>query len=116
MARRADKVLVIDDETRTRSLLARLLRDAGYDVVGETCGAAALRAVEARNYDIVITDVFMPYVDGVAIARAARTSRLQDHRDLRRLRKTICRDRSTDGERFRSRYGPLQTVFGRRAH
>jgi DNA-binding response OmpR family regulator len=31
-----------------------------------------LRAVEARNYDIVITDVCMPDVDGVAIARAAR--------------------------------------------
>jgi DNA-binding response OmpR family regulator len=72
MATRADKVLVIDDETRVRSSLARLLRDAGYEVVGETCGAAALRALKARNYDVVITDVFMPDIDGVAIARAAR--------------------------------------------
>jgi CheY-like chemotaxis protein len=68
------KVLLVDDEEVLRSLLSRMLADAGWDVIQAENGAQALDA--ARGLDgqlgLVVTDVHMPVMDGVEFARAFR--------------------------------------------
>jgi two-component system, chemotaxis family, chemotaxis protein CheY len=69
---RCFRILLIEDDAILRSSLGNLLRGFGHDVEGHATGRSGLVALRAGNYDVVITDVFMPEVDGVAIARAAR--------------------------------------------
>ena len=63
-------VLVVDDEEPLRQLLAVILRDRGYQP--RTVGSAedALKELAARDYDLVMTDVRMPHMDGIALTRA----------------------------------------------
>jgi CheY-like chemotaxis protein len=66
-------VLVIDDDTRSAHLLARLLRQDGFDVEVAGDGGAALRRLErAPSPDAIVTDFRMPQADGMAVAQFAR--------------------------------------------
>ncbi|HJQ85629.1 MAG TPA: sigma-54 dependent transcriptional regulator [Candidatus Binatia bacterium] len=67
-----DAILVADDEPGVRESLAEVLRDAGYSVHAAADGAAALAAVEANDFGVVITDLRMPGADGLAVLRRAR--------------------------------------------
>lgn len=60
-------VLCVDDETNILSALKRVLRGAGYCVVTSGDGAQALRRLEEMPIDIVISDMRMPGMDGVAL-------------------------------------------------
>jgi DNA-binding NtrC family response regulator len=67
-----EAVLVTDDEPGVRESLAEVLRDAGYDVQVAADGLAAIAALEARDFAVVITDVRMPGADGLAVLKRAR--------------------------------------------
>ncbi len=69
------RVLVIDDEASMRFTLEAVLGDAGYEVETAESGAAGIAAFEARGADVVITDLAMPEVDGMAVLA---TMRVQD--------------------------------------
>ena len=69
---RNPRVLIVDDEPDIREVIGSMLLAAGYDVVEQESGAAALSAVNGGGFDVVITDVLMPDVDGVAIVQAVR--------------------------------------------
>ena len=58
------RVLVVDDEEPVGNLLARLLRDLGHQPVVVSSGAAALEAIAAGGFDLVLTDVKMPGMSG----------------------------------------------------
>jgi DNA-binding response OmpR family regulator len=62
-------MLVVDDEERICRLLGRALRSAGYAVDSATSGGAALRAVQARDYDLVVLDLMLPGVTGSEVLR-----------------------------------------------
>jgi DNA-binding NtrC family response regulator len=66
------RILVVDDETRMATVIAMALGRAGYEC--ETCsdGAAALKALEARPADLVVTDWKMPQMDGIELLRQLR--------------------------------------------
>ncbi|HEY0936858.1 MAG TPA: SpoIIE family protein phosphatase [Trebonia sp.] len=66
------RVLVADDNADMREYLARLLRTAGYQVTAVTDGQAALDAVRAETPDLVVSDVMMPRLDGLALVAALR--------------------------------------------
>jgi two-component system response regulator MprA len=69
-------VLVVDDDARSASLLARLLRADGYDADVTTDGAAALaRLTRDPVPHAVVTAFHLPHADGLAIARYARSRR-----------------------------------------
>lgn len=68
------KILLVDDETRFCQLTAENLREAGYDVDNLTDGKEALTRLGKGNYDVVITDLKMVPVDGMAILAAAKES------------------------------------------
>jgi DNA-binding NtrC family response regulator len=66
-------ILVIDDELQIRRLMARALEGAGHAVAAAENGRVGLDHFMARPFDLVITDIIMPDVEGVEVVRAIRT-------------------------------------------
>lgn len=66
------RVLVVDDEASIRDLLAKTLALAEYDVDLAPDGRSALERLRIIQYDLLITDLKMPGVDGLAVIREAR--------------------------------------------
>ncbi len=66
------RALIADDEQTNRTLLIKLLSDLGFETEQAGNGAEALKAVAKHRPDIVITDLAMPVMDGLAVARALR--------------------------------------------
>lgn len=62
-------VLVVDDDDDSRRLLAHLLERRGYFVVLADGGSAALDALRAIDFDVILLDVMMPVMDGFAVCR-----------------------------------------------
>jgi DNA-binding NtrC family response regulator len=66
------KILIVEDEPDLCEMIADVLRDEGYGVDCATDGAAAVAAAEATSYDVVLTDVRLPKLDGLALVRRLR--------------------------------------------
>jgi DNA-binding NtrC family response regulator len=60
-------VLIIDDESRLRGLLRVVLSQAGHTIIEAGTGADGVAAFEAHRPDLVLTDVSMPGMDGIAV-------------------------------------------------
>lgn len=67
-------VLVADDEASIRHVLTLVLSESGYAVRAVADGEEALKELAARTYDVVISDVRMPKVDGMALLKQALAS------------------------------------------
>jgi CheY-like chemotaxis protein len=67
------RILVADDEEAIRNLLARALRQDGHEVMTACDGADALELLVRENgaFDLLLTDIRMPVMDGIALALAA---------------------------------------------
>ena len=65
-------ILIIDDEKDVRVVLKEVLRRAGYDVTLAANGRDGLEKLAADGADMVITDVIMPGIDGVAMVQQIR--------------------------------------------
>ncbi len=61
------KILVVDDDALSRSVCLDILEGAGYSVTIATNGTEALAAVESADFDIVLTDLVMPGMDGIEV-------------------------------------------------
>lgn len=67
------RVLVVDDEESIRLFAARVLRQAGYEVVVASEGPEALRIVEEQApFDVFVIDLMMPTMRGHELARRLR--------------------------------------------
>ena len=66
------RVLVVDDEEGIRSFVAESLERDAHEVKQVAEGAAALRALESEAFDVVVTDLKMPGIDGMDILRRVR--------------------------------------------
>ncbi|MCB9546541.1 MAG: sigma-54-dependent Fis family transcriptional regulator [Myxococcales bacterium] len=66
------RLAVLDDEHRVAEILALVLRREGYTVDAFHAPAACLQALADRAYDLLITDLRMPDLDGVEVLRRAR--------------------------------------------
>jgi CheY-like chemotaxis protein len=69
------KILVIDDEPGIRLIICRALEDAGHEVVEFENGRGAIENVEGEAADLLITDIFMPDVEGIETIREIRRRR-----------------------------------------
>jgi len=72
MEKAQKRVLVVDDEDNIRSILIRTLMAEGYDVTGASSGAEAVAKVEDDTFDVLISDVRMPGMDGLETVRAIK--------------------------------------------
>jgi signal transduction histidine kinase len=68
------KILVVDDEPNILLTLTAILQYEGYEVDGVAGGAEAIAAVHQHHYDLVLTDLKMPEVDGLAVLEEVRRS------------------------------------------
>ncbi len=66
------RVLVVDDEASIRDLLAKTLALAEYDVDVAPDGRSALERIKMYTYDLLIVDLKMPGIDGLAVIREAK--------------------------------------------
>jgi excisionase family DNA binding protein len=69
---RARRVLVVDDEASVRELLERILAVAEYEVEAVPDGPAAIARLRAASVDLVVTDLNMPGIGGLDVAREAK--------------------------------------------
>jgi two-component system chemotaxis sensor kinase CheA len=68
-------ILVVDDSITTRTLEKNILQAAGFSVTTATDGEGALRQLRERAFDLVVSDVQMPNMDGIALTRHLRESK-----------------------------------------
>ena len=68
----ARRILVVDDEAAIREVLARYLTAAGYQVAEAADGPAALQAVAAQPWDLVVLDLLLPGLSGQEVCRRIR--------------------------------------------
>ena len=66
------RVLVVDDEASIRDLLSKTLALAEYDVDVASDGRSALERIRIYQYDLLIADLKMPGIDGLAVIREAK--------------------------------------------
>jgi len=66
------QLLVIDDDAVTRELLTEVLQSEGYRVAACDSGPRALERAEHEHFDLAVTDVRMPEMDGIAVTRALK--------------------------------------------
>jgi DNA-binding NtrC family response regulator len=63
----AEKILVVDDEQSMTQFLSIVLRKEGFEVTAVSNGRDALERVKAENFDVIITDIKMPGMDGIQL-------------------------------------------------
>lgn len=66
------KILVIDDEELVTESLKKLLNKAGYEVVVVNNGMRALESVKDNNFDLIVSDIRMPDMNGIEIIKEIR--------------------------------------------
>ena len=73
---KAGRILVVDDEESTRSMLSDYFIDLGYDVETANDGEDALKKFIPGAFDCVISDLFMPTIDGLELLKKIKN---EDH-------------------------------------
>ncbi len=66
------RILVVDDEPAVRTLVAKTLAACDYDVETAEDGPSALERMKTTSYDLLITDLKMPGMDGLSVVREVR--------------------------------------------
>jgi two-component system cell cycle response regulator CpdR len=63
------RILLAEDEDAMRAYLARALENAGYEVVAVGRGTEALPHLETERFDLLLSDIVMPEMDGIELAQ-----------------------------------------------
>lgn len=64
-------ILVVEDELELKKILVQTLTRQGYEVTGCGLGHQALAELRAKNFDVLLTDLMMPEMDGIALLQLA---------------------------------------------
>ncbi len=65
------RILLAEDDAAMRQYLERALEKSGYQVVAVDRGTAAIPHLEAGGFDLLLTDIVMPEMDGIELAQKA---------------------------------------------
>ena len=71
-------ILIAEDDTAVREFVSRALRQDGHDITAVGDGQQALNALTKGRFDLLLTDIVMPRLDGIALALKAS----KDYPDL----------------------------------
>jgi CheY-like chemotaxis protein len=101
------KILLAEDNAVNALLISELLRRRGHSIRQVTTGTAAIAAIENESFDLLLTDIHMPGMDGIDAARAIRVIEEQCGRprmpivaltaDALETGKRACREAGMDG-------------------
>ncbi len=67
------KLLIVDDDKTTRKLLSLYLKSKGYEVASAENGLDALEKLGTEDINLVVTDMNMPYMDGIELTKTLRS-------------------------------------------
>lgn len=70
------KILIAEDDSELRQLFSHVLAKHGYSVTGVDNGAEALKALDLTYFDLIISDIMMPVMDGYELVRSLRSTGL----------------------------------------
>src|SRR4028118_315266 len=65
------KILLAEDDSSMREYLARALERVGYSVKAVGCGTEAMPLLQSESFDLLLTDIVMPEMDGIELAQKA---------------------------------------------
>jgi DNA-binding NtrC family response regulator len=65
------RVIIVDDESSSRAILKKIVSDAGYTVTVASSGEEALKKISASRFDIMLTDLNMPLMNGIELTAKA---------------------------------------------
>ncbi len=68
----AKRVLIVDDSSAIRKSVSFILDQAGYAVVAAEDGLDALSRLDGASFDLIVTDVNMPNLDGIGLVKKVR--------------------------------------------
>jgi DNA-binding NtrC family response regulator len=66
------KILVVDDDEQLREDVAEMLQREGYEVAHVGSGEEALKKLKAEDFDVILTDLMMPGIDGMEVLRQSK--------------------------------------------
>ncbi|MDD2501934.1 MAG: sigma-54 dependent transcriptional regulator [Geobacter sp.] len=66
------RILLVEDDATFRSLLSAILEDEGYDLVEREDGKAALKTLQGQSFDLVLSDLRLPGLNGLELFRRAQ--------------------------------------------
>ena len=67
-----NKILVVEDDSRLNQAVCKYLNDCGYETTGVLCASDAYDAMYEAKYDLIISDIMMPEIDGFEFAETVR--------------------------------------------
>ena len=67
------QILLVEDDRTTQHLIGSILKSAGFEVTAVNDGAEALRELQSREFDLVLTDIWMPQMNGLDLLAEMRT-------------------------------------------
>ena len=68
------KILIVDDDKTTRRLLSLYLKGKGYETVTAENGLEAMEKVGTEDINLIVTDLNMPYMDGIELTKTLKSS------------------------------------------
>lgn len=71
------RILIIEDEKFLRDLYVQVLTDEGYEVTGAADGEEGINAIKNNNYDLVLTDILMPKLNGIDLLKKIKAENPQ---------------------------------------
>ena len=66
------KALIVDDSATMRNMIKAVMTEMGFDIVTAQDGAKAVKSAGTDKFDIVVTDINMPNMDGIELIRVLR--------------------------------------------
>jgi two-component system cell cycle response regulator CpdR len=63
------RILLAEDDEAMRTYLGRALENAGYEVISVDCGHAAVPYLQNEHFDLLLSDIVMPEMDGIELAQ-----------------------------------------------
>lgn len=92
------QILAVDDSPSMRDMVRIALSCAGFEVAQAGDGEAALELARSRSFDLVLSDVNMPRMDGISLIRALRAEAAYRHTPILMLTTESSMERKREGK------------------